>query len=437
MSSPSNARELAAAIEARIAAGELKAGDRLDPVRAVAESSGLAANTVAAAYRALGERGLVQGRGRRGTFVSARPSIASFVAADRVPSGVVDLATGNPDRRLLPDLGPALTSISSSPVAYEDPAVDPRLGDLLAADLAADGVAVGELCVVGGALDGIERILVAHLRPGDRVAIEDPGYASVVELVAAMGLRAVSVPVDAQGPTPDGVAAAVADGVEAFVITPRAHNPTGAAIDRPRAVDLASALDGRPEVLVIVDDHAGAVAGAPFVIPPALDDRERWAVVRSVAKSLGPDLRLAALAGDATTVSRVAGRQSLGTGWVSHLLQRIVAQLLSSAEVTARLGEAAEAYATRRRVVVDVLAASGVEGWGRSGLNVWVPVDDEAAVVAGMVQRGYGIRSGARFRRRAGPGVRLSIGGAGLTELEAAAEALADLLTSSRQTRRA
>ena len=54
------------------AAGTLTAGDRLPPVRALAAELGLAANTVARAYRELELAGLVQTRGRLGTVVTAR-----------------------------------------------------------------------------------------------------------------------------------------------------------------------------------------------------------------------------------------------------------------------------------------------------------------------------------------------------------------------------
>ena len=64
--------QLSAAIADRIRRGSLVAGARLPTVRALAEDLGLAANTVAKTYRALELEGLVQGRGRQGTFVAER-----------------------------------------------------------------------------------------------------------------------------------------------------------------------------------------------------------------------------------------------------------------------------------------------------------------------------------------------------------------------------
>jgi len=52
--------------------GALAAGTRLPPVRQLAAQLGLAANTVARAYRELEQAGLVETRGRAGTVITAR-----------------------------------------------------------------------------------------------------------------------------------------------------------------------------------------------------------------------------------------------------------------------------------------------------------------------------------------------------------------------------
>jgi DNA-binding transcriptional regulator YhcF (GntR family) len=53
-----------------VASGELVAGDRLPPVRTLAGELGLAVNTVARAYRELEASGVIETRGRAGSFVT-------------------------------------------------------------------------------------------------------------------------------------------------------------------------------------------------------------------------------------------------------------------------------------------------------------------------------------------------------------------------------
>jgi DNA-binding transcriptional regulator YhcF (GntR family) len=62
------------------AAGDLPAGSRLPPVRTLAVTLGLAANTVARAYRELETAGLVETRGRLGTVVTSRAAGTSVQA---------------------------------------------------------------------------------------------------------------------------------------------------------------------------------------------------------------------------------------------------------------------------------------------------------------------------------------------------------------------
>src|SRR5947207_8793393 len=85
-----------------------------------------------------------------------------------VPPGVLDLSAGEPDPRLLPRL-PALAH--RAPVGYHRAGMLPELAEAATARLRADGLRVPALTVTGGALDGIDRLLASHLRPGDRVAV--------------------------------------------------------------------------------------------------------------------------------------------------------------------------------------------------------------------------------------------------------------------------
>lgn len=412
------AADIAGSVEGAIRRGELRAGDRLPPIRVLAAELEAGHVTVAAAYRRLRERGLVIGAGRAGTRVAAQPPLPVGGVVS-VPPGVRDLATGNPDPALLPDL----PRIEPEQILYGAVPVDAELREQAAAAFSADGIPTDHLAVVSGALDGMERILAAELRPGDRVAVEDPTFARVLDLVAALGLRVEPVAIDQAGLRPDALRPALLAKMDALVVTPRAQNPSGAAIDEERAAALRAVLAGHPDLLVIEDDHAALVAGAPAHTLCA--GRARWAVVRSFAKGLGPDLRVAAVAGDEATVARVEGRQRLGIGWVSHSLQRTVAAMLAAPKTSARLANAERAYAERRTALVEALADRGIDSWGHSGLNVWVPVEEEAWVVTSMLAAGYAVAAGERFRLGSPAGVRVTTAALHPDEAPALAEALA------------
>jgi DNA-binding transcriptional MocR family regulator len=427
------ANDLAASVEDAIRRGRLAPGAALPTVRALATRLGISPATVAAAYRGLQSRGLAAGQGRRGTRVAFRPPLSTPRSESDVPSDLRDLATGNPDPALLPPLRPALAALRLEQHLYNEPAQHRPLIELAARKLAADGIPSESLALVGGAMDGVERVLLAHLRPGDRVAVEDPGYPGVLDLVGALGLVAEPMLLDDEGVRPEALASALGSGARAVVLTPRAQNPTGAALTPLRARRLRALLDEYPGVLVVEDDHAGPVAGAP-ALTVCHRQRPRWAVVRSVSKWLGPDLRLALLAGDAGTIGRVEGRRALGSGWVSHLLQELVLALWSDPRTEKRLRGAAATYRERRHALVHALARRGIPAQGRSGLNVWLPVPEEAPVIAALSAAGWAVRGGERYRVRSAPAIRITIATLVPRDAERLAEDLARVLRPARRT---
>jgi DNA-binding transcriptional MocR family regulator len=429
----SSAATIVSSIERGVSTGALHPGDTVPSVRALARELGVSPTTVASAYRDLRQRGVLVSHDRSRTLVGHRPPVAGRLAPD-LPAGAVDLASGNPDPALLPDLGPALAALPSRHRIYGDePGVD-ALVELARSDLADDGVDAEHLAVVGGGLDGIERVLEVHLRVGDRIGLEDPGYVGSIDLARAIGLVPVPVPVDEQGPTPDGLAAALERGLHAVLIVPRAQNPTGAAIGADRAAAIRTILAGHPDVLVIEDDHAAPIAGIDH--HPLVEGRGRWAVVRSFAKSLGPDLRTAVLAGDEETVARVLGRQRLGTGWVSHLLQRLTATVWAQARTDGALLRARATYAERRDALVDALHGHGLEAHGRTGLNVWVPVPEEVPVVQGLLARGWAVQAGEPFRLTSEPAIRITVAALPPAQAARLADDLAMVLEHRLGTRR-
>jgi DNA-binding transcriptional MocR family regulator len=425
------AESIAGNVEEAISHGTLAPGDALPPIRELAGQLGVNANTVAAAYRLLRDRGAVETAGRRGTRVRDRPATTprSLLGVD-VPAGVRDLSTGNPDPALLP-IARADFRNSAPPRLYGEPAMSPELVDYSRTALAADGVPGDHLTVTSGTLDGIERALTAHhLRPGDRVAVEDPGWANLLDLLAALGLSTEPVRVDDDGPLVADLARALGRGVRALVVTNRAQNPTGAALSADRADALRNLLAARADDLLLVeDDHCAGISGAS--LHTLTGSTNHWAFVRSASKAYGPDLRVAILAGDRRTVERVHGRLRLGPGWVSHLLQDLAVSLWSDDAATRLIHMAEQRYTGNRTRLRAALAERGVAAHGRSGLNVWVPVPDETVAITRLLNAGWAAAPGTRFRIRTPPGMRITVADLAADEIDPLGDAIAEAVRSS------
>ncbi len=426
----SSAASISASIESGVRRGDWAWGDRLPPIRILADNLHVSPATVSKAYQELRQRGIVESVGRQGTRIRARPAVASPRSALRlpVPPGALDLSAGDPDTRLLPALGRHLGAVSDEvgpPMGYAAAGAMPELIDAARARLAADGVPVDDavVTVTSGALDAIERLLTTHLRPGDSVAVEDPGWANLLDLLAALGLTAVPVTVDDEGPLPDRLAAALASGVGAAVITARAQNPTGAAVSADRAAELRIVLARTPQVLLIEDDHAAELAGVPLHCLSGVT--ASWAFVRSASKPFGPDLRVAVLAGDEATIARVVGRMRIGAGWVSTVLQRLLLRLWRDEDAAAQIAAAGANYDRRRRALREALAARGVRARGATGINIWVGVEDETRMVATLRDAGYAVAPGSLFRMESPPGVRMTVSPINDDAIEALADEVA------------
>ena len=76
------------------------------------------------------------------------------------------------------------------------------------------------------------RLLV---EPGDRVAVEDPGYSGATRVFAAMGARLVSLPVADEGAV---LRRARMRGVRLVYVTPAHQYPLGVGMSLPRRLAL-------------------------------------------------------------------------------------------------------------------------------------------------------------------------------------------------------
>lgn len=413
------ARGLAASVGAVIGAGHLNPGDRLPPIRVVAKQLGLSPTTVSAAWAMLQRATILTTDGRSGTRVTPRQSGPSRYRAaltreaesidDGRPHYALDLSTGTPDPALLPSLTTVLRHVQPPVEAssYLDEPVLPDLADLLRADWP---YPAERITVVDGAMDALELVIATHLRFGDKVAVEDPCFPPLLDLLEAVGARPVPVALDEKGARPDDVRAAVDAGVRAVFLQPRGQNPTGITMTAERGAELAGIL-GPAGIVVIEDDSLGSIATSPDISLGGLLP-ETTLHVRSYSKSHGPDLRLAALGGPQALVQPIVDRRFLGQGWTSRLLQQVLVHLLTDSASMDTVADARRQYALRRDAVISRLANRQIAVGGTDGVNIWVPVEDETAALLLLASRGIGASSGGPFMVRGGrqPHIRITTG---------------------------
>ncbi|MDR6906105.1 DNA-binding transcriptional MocR family regulator [Agromyces sp. 3263] len=400
-------RGIAGVIARRVSSGELAPGERLPTVRDLAAVLGVSPATVSQAWQALARAGMIESRGRAGSFVrggaSARGASARLAPRMRgmaAPDDPVrlDLSRGTPDPLLLPALGPALSRVSARAEtgSYQAEPVIPALATVLADSWPSPA---GSIMVVDGALDAISRTLEQLVRFGDRVVVESPGFPPFLDLLDVLGAEAVPVRLDAHGMVPEALARALRGRPAAVLLQPRAQNPTGASMTAERAEALAHVIRSAADVddlVVIEDDHSGLISTEGDVtLGTWLPDRVVH--VRSFAKSHGPDLRIAALGGPRDLVDRVVARRMLGPGWTSRMLQTILLDLLTDGTSIDAVAEARRQYYTRQRALGDALRARGVPVAPADGINVWVPVLSERSALVQLAAAGIRVAAGTPF----------------------------------------
>ncbi|WP_298590611.1 PLP-dependent aminotransferase family protein [uncultured Kocuria sp.] len=390
------ARGVANAVSRAIRDGSLDIGAKLPPIRTVARELQLSPTTVSAGWSLLARSGAIRTDGRRGTTVAeTRPDSVRYQRAmERQLSFRLDLSTGTPDPELLPDLSQSLKDLTTAgtPSSYLDEPVLPALVEVLRSDWP---YVAEEFAIVDGAMDALDLIIRSHLRFGDRIVVEHPTFPLLLDLLEVSGAEVIGVPVDEEGMRPSALRAALKQTCSAIILQPRAQNPTGASLTQDRARELAGII-APTEAVVIEDDSAGSIStAAPISLGRWLPDQVLH--IRSFSKSHGPDLRLAAVSGSAELLGPINARRQLGQGWSSRLLQRILLGLLTVPDAVAQVDHARQEYQRRREAVVQALAERGVHVDSSDGINIWVPVLDEAAAIVRLASQGIGVTPGTPF----------------------------------------
>ena len=419
---------IASSIEQLIRNKSWPAGHRLPTVRALADELGVNPNTVSAAYKQLRDAGVIATDGRRGSFVPEKTEILHTEAA--IPAGLIDLASGNVDRRLLPALSPTLLESYRLSTDVGNHGDHPELMAHIRQWLQERTGIHAEPVLFSGSLDIIERALSQRCMPGAKVIIESPCWLPLLALLANLRLEAVPAVMDEEGAliAPD----IDFNDISAVILTARAHSPTGICYSPERWQAWQQALS-RHNPLLIIDDHWGALSHHPFQGMQGFANE--WIYTTSTSKFLGTDMRLAIAAGHGPTLAAMKKRFTLGPRWISKLLQHLTLKLWQALGAQG-LAAIAESYQTRRQYLITCLAERGIRVPGRhgEGMHIWLNVPNEAQLIQFLAAKGWAVQSGTPFNPGKQPAVRITISNLSLEDCQTLADDIAATLAAGGET---
>lgn len=415
-------RQLAAALAWAIERGDLKPGAVLPPERTLAESLAVSRTTLGAALDELKRSGWLESRRGSGTWVSGAPAadpdsrplalarggaMRPFTDVRRAP---IDLTLDAPPA--LPMVSEALTGLARlsldelTPAHGYVPAGTPKLRQLIARRLTTEGVPTDEsqILVTTGAQQALSLVAAYYLRPGDAVAVEDPGFPNAFDTFRAAGGELLSVPVDEQGLNLDVLEELCAARPPRLVyVTPTHQSPTGVVLGVGRRRRLARIAE-RFRVPVLEDT---ALADVPLGEEPAPPPVAHYLpdgpvlLIGSVSKLFWGGLRVGWIRAPRAMLRnlvRLKLMADIGTPLISQLVAEALIERTEEARALRR-----ERFRPRRDALTEALRRL-LPDWSFSepagGFTLWarLPGGADARSFASLAaRRGVAIAPGPRL----------------------------------------
>lgn len=400
-------RQLYQQFAAKIRSGEVPRGERLPATRELAGLLGLNRTTVSAAYEMLEGEGLIAGQVGRGSFVTGH-SVAPAGGVDwnsllersdmpapghsgGAPSGpgseVISFVMSRPSQALFPldefrascaavmarqDLAGILQL--GSPAGFE-PLRRYLIEDARRQRLAGPG---DDLIVTNGCQQALDLIGRVMLRPGDTVAVEDPVYPGLKNLLAGMGAQLVGIPVGAEGLDLAQLERVLERERPRFlVVTSNFQNPTGATLPLAARRELLEAARAA-HVPVVENDAYGELRyeGEPLPALKQLDENGGTVLLRSFSKVSFPGLRVGWMVGPKPLIDRLRQAKEAADLHTDQLSQAVLLEFAESGRLEAHRARVLQAGAERLAATLDAcrryLPANARWTRPQGGMNVWV-----------------------------------------------------------------
>jgi DNA-binding transcriptional MocR family regulator len=438
-------------LRALVHSGELRAGDRIPASRELAGQLGVHRTTVANAYAELESEGLIQGHVGRGTFICGIPARnfsppprsngnghngalrwEALFADDRaeeslsrmmprVPPGGIAFTIARPPDETFPL--EEFRHCSNAALRREGRRIlqfgatdgyEPLKRELIS-QFRSEGLSVKpeQLLITDGCQQAIYLVCKAFLRPGDSVALENPGYPGAIAILAGARVRPLPVGVEPDA-TRTGHVGLDIDALETvlmqnrvkfILVTPDFHNPTGTALPvaRRRALlDLAARFQ-----VPVVEDAIYArlrLRGNPMPSLKALDTAGNVIHLDSFSKTAFPGLRVGWCIGPESAIERlrlVKQSTDLHTGQFS---QAAMAEFMRRGYFTKHLAKMRKVFRSRLEALEHALEKHMPEAtsWTRpeGGMSLWVtlpPGFDAGELLIHARERGVVFLPGRHF----------------------------------------
>ncbi|MEV0073776.1 PLP-dependent aminotransferase family protein [Amycolatopsis sp. NPDC050768] len=358
--------------------GRLRSGERLPPTRELAKRLSVSRNTVAVAYDRLTADGFLSGRVGSGTYVSAelpagrtrhapagsalRPREVWRTLPPLEPAGAdpeYDFRVGIPDARLFPlQTWRRLLSAElrrTGFAQYGDPAGHAGLRAAIARHVGVSRSVradADDVLVTQGAQQALDLLCRVLLEPGDRIAMEEPGYRMARLLFRSHGAEIVGVPVDSEGLQVSALPART----RLVYVTPSHQFPLGTPMSLARRTALLDWAE-RAGALVIEDDYDSEFRFSDRPLEPlqSLDRAGCVAYVGSFSKTLLPVLRLGFLIAPRSLRDALLHARQLADWHGDHHAQAALARFLDEGLFARHIRKATREYAARHEHITTLL----------------------------------------------------------------------------------
>ncbi|WP_394828123.1 PLP-dependent aminotransferase family protein [Pendulispora albinea] len=396
--------QLARALVAEIQRGRLAPGSFLPGSRTLAAQVGVNRKVVVAAASELVAQGWLEALPARGIRVAL--NLPNFPVGDaearraRAPRAVVRggasvrVTDGHPDARLAPVDAlaraerRALRSLArAGGLGYGDPAGDPVLREVLAGFVNhARGLScsMDHVFLTHGSQGALSLFALAFLKPGDVVAVENPGYVPAWRAFELAGATVVHIGVDAQGLCTEElevVAKKHRRRLKAVYVTPHHQYPTTVALSPERRMHLRQICEKHGACILEDDyDYEYHFDGTPLLPMSATPSPAGppFVYIASLSKLLAPAVRLGYVIASAAMVERLRATRECLDRQGDVVLERAVAELIEDGELQRHARRARQLYMQRRDHVLrcfqasPVLAAKLACERPSGGLALWV-----------------------------------------------------------------